>query len=178
MIDTVAARGVGNRSLRDIATDVGTSHRKLLHHFGTREELLVAVVREVEARQAQLIGTLDGSAADRVTQVWAHLSDPAMRALEQLFFESYSRGANGEAPFNLLLPHAVHTWLRRAGDDDDHDPALARLGLAVIRGLLLDLVGTNDQAETTRALERFVELLASASSAPLVKPPRSRRRSP
>lgn len=177
VIDTVAARGMGNRSLRDIATDVGTSHRMLLHHFGTREALLVAVVHEVEARQAHVLVTLDGSPSDRVAQVWAHLSDPAMRALERLFFESYSRGASGEAPFDLLLPHAVHTWLRPSEHDDDHDPALARLGLAVIRGLLLDLIATGDQAETTRALERFVELLAGASSAPLVGSRASRRRS-
>lgn len=167
VIDTIAARGLGSRSLRDIASDVGTSHRMLLHHFGTREQLLVAVVDEVEARQARLLTQLDGSASDRIIQLWAHLSAPAMRALERLFFESYSRGASGEAPFDRLLPDAVHMWLRRAAAEDgaDHDPALARLGLAVIRGLLLDLVATGDRAGTTRALERFVEMLTDATSA-------------
>ena len=51
-----AEHGLGNRSLRDIADHVGTSHRMLIHHFGSREELLVAVVQEVEARQAALAG--------------------------------------------------------------------------------------------------------------------------
>ena len=30
----------------------------LLHHFGSRDELLVAVVEEVERRQADVLGTL------------------------------------------------------------------------------------------------------------------------
>jgi AcrR family transcriptional regulator len=51
VIDTMAQTGIGTRSLRDLAAAAGTSHRMLLHHFGSREELLVAVVEEVERRQ-------------------------------------------------------------------------------------------------------------------------------
>jgi AcrR family transcriptional regulator len=32
-----AANGIAGRSLREIAAGVGTSHRMLLHHFGSRE---------------------------------------------------------------------------------------------------------------------------------------------
>ena len=49
-----AEHGLGHRSLRDIAGHVGTSHRMLIHHFGSREALMVAVVEAVEARQAEL----------------------------------------------------------------------------------------------------------------------------
>ena len=45
------------------------------------------------------------------------------------------------------------------GAEADVDPALTRLALAVVRGLLLDLVATGARAETTAALRRFVELL-------------------
>ena len=40
---------------------------------------------------------------------------------------------------------------------------LARLGLAVTRGLLLDLLATGDTAGTTRAFELFTQLLELAS---------------
>ncbi len=43
--------GIGDRSLRDIAAAVGTSHRLLLHHLGSRDELLLAIVEQVESRQ-------------------------------------------------------------------------------------------------------------------------------
>ena len=51
LFDEFAAGGIGDRSLRDVAAAVGTSHRMLLHHFGSREDLLVAIVEEVERRQ-------------------------------------------------------------------------------------------------------------------------------
>ena len=51
LIDAFADGGIGDRSLREIAEAVGTSHRMLLHHFGSRDELLLAIVEEVERRQ-------------------------------------------------------------------------------------------------------------------------------
>jgi AcrR family transcriptional regulator len=150
-----AEHGLGNRSLRDIADHVGTSHRMLIHHFGSREELMVAVVQAVEARQADLAGELGGSPADQLSAMWSQLSAPQLRPLERLFFESYARGANGEAPFDQLLPAAVDSWLV----DDGGDPALRRLSLAVVRGLLLDLVATSDEAGTAAAIARFADLL-------------------
>jgi AcrR family transcriptional regulator len=162
VVETFAERGLGQRSLRDIAAAAGTSHRMLIHHFGSREGLLVAVVREIEARQARLAGELGGTPADRLEQMWAHLRDPALRTFERLFFESYARGANGEAPFAELLPDAVDSWL--AADRDRRDPTLTRLALAVVRGLLLDLVATGAEAETTAALHRFTGLLAASPS--------------
>jgi len=158
VVETCAARGLGQRSLRDIAEAAGTSHRMLIHHFGWREGLMVAVVREVEGRQAALAARLGGGPAERLGEMWEHLSDPSLRMFERLFFECYARGANGEAPFDSLLPEAVDSWL--AGDAAGRaDPALVRLALAVVRGLLLDLVASGATAETTAAMRRFTALL-------------------
>jgi AcrR family transcriptional regulator len=160
VVDAFARGGLGGRSLRELAAAVGTSHRMLIHHFGSRDALLVAVVQEVEARQARVLETLDAAPADRLLQLWNHLSDPALRSFERLFFECYARGANGEAPFDQLVPHAVDSWLGATGEPAAvDDPALARLALAVVRGLLLDLVATGATTETTQAVERFVALL-------------------
>jgi AcrR family transcriptional regulator len=159
VVDAFARGGLGGRSLREVAAAVGTSHRMLIHHFGSRDALRVAVVQEVEARQARVLDTLDAAPADRLLQLWEQLSDPALRPFERLFFECYARGANGEAPFDQLVPDAVDSWLDATGEPAAVDPALARLALAVVRGLLLDLVATGARAETTQALERFVALL-------------------
>ncbi|HEV7854769.1 MAG TPA: helix-turn-helix domain-containing protein, partial [Mycobacterium sp.] len=51
LIDAFADGGIGDRSLREIAEVVGTSHRMLLHHFRSRDELLLSIVDEVERRQ-------------------------------------------------------------------------------------------------------------------------------
>ena len=156
LVEAYARDGLGTRSMRELAAELGTSHRMLIHHFGSREGMLVAVVEEVERRQGAVLATIDGSPADVAERFWARLSDPALRPFERLFFECYARGANGEAPFDRLLPGAVTTWLDA---DTTNDPALARLALAVIRGLLLDLIATDDEASTRAAIARFAELI-------------------
>ena len=93
MIDALARNGIGRRPLRAIADEVGTSHRMLLHHFGSRDELLVAVVEEVERRQAAVFGTLSDDPVAAFTAMWFDLRRPELRPLERLFFECYSRAA-------------------------------------------------------------------------------------
>lgn len=156
-----AARGIGDRSLRDVAAAVGTSHRMLLHHFGSRNELLLAIVGEVERRQMSMMSDLPTEPADAIGAMWADLRRPELRPFERLFFECYARGAQGEAPFSGMLPGAVNDWLT---DDAARavDPAMMRLGLAVARGLLLDLVATDDRHGVDAALAAFVDLVRRA----------------
>lgn len=174
LIDAVAEGGIGDRSLRDIAEAAGTSHRMLLHHFGSREELLVTVVEEVERRQTGMLADLPDDPADAVAETWADVSRPELRPLERLFFECYARAAQGEEPFTRMLPGAVDGWLaevdRRTGGTVD--PALARLALAVSRGLLLDLVATDDDAGVDAAAAAFEALvrLATTSTADAAPP--------
>lgn len=168
LLETFATGGIGARSLREVAEAIGTSHRMLLHHFGSREELLLAVVGEVERRQMNTLGDLPTDPADAVAAMWAHVRQPELRPFERLFFECYARGAQGESPFHRLVPDAVGDWLvaareARAAQSGQLDDTGVRLGLAVTRGLLLDLVATGDEAAVDAAAARFVELLRSSS---------------
>jgi AcrR family transcriptional regulator len=159
VVKECAERGIGDRSLRDVAAAVGTSHRMLLHHFGSRNELLLAIVDEVERRQRALLPELPSEPAAATAAMWADLRRDELRPVERLFFECYARGAQGEQPFARMLPGAVEAWLAEAGAAD---PALVRLGLAVMRGLLLDLVGTEDQAGVDAAAQAFVDLVRAS----------------
>jgi AcrR family transcriptional regulator len=157
LVGEFAVGGVGDRSLRDVAAAIGTSHRMLLHHFGSREELLVAIVEDVERRQMTVLPDLPSAPADHFAAMWADVSRPELRHFERLFFECYARAANGEQPFDRMVPGAVDDWL--ALTDGLAEPAAARLGLAVVRGLLLDLVATGDEAGVGAAAELFANLL-------------------
>lgn len=164
LVTEFAAGGVGDRSLRDVAAAVGTSHRMLLHHFGSREELLLAVVEEVERRQMGVLADLPRTPAEGFAAMWADVRRPELRQAERLFFECYARAAQGEKPFARMVPGAVDGWLAEveALANPAHgptDPAMARLGLAVVRGLLLDLVATDDDAGVDAAAVAFTELL-------------------
>ncbi|OBK74869.1 TetR/AcrR family transcriptional regulator [Mycobacterium sp. 1274761.0] len=174
LIDAFAEGGIGDRSLREIAEAVGTSHRMLLHHFGSRDELMLAIVDEVEARQMADLPEGDSEPADAMAAMWADLRRPELRPFERLFFECYARGAQGEKPFARMLPGAVHSWLAEvdAKTGGAADPALVRLGLAVTRGLLLDLVATDDDPGVDAAAQAFVVLLRSAQTSAASLPAR------
>jgi AcrR family transcriptional regulator len=161
VFEEFAAGGVGDRSLRELAAAVGISHRMLLHYFGSRENLLVAIVDEAERRQMALVPDLPMNPADGFAAMWADLRRPELRRVERLFFECYARAAQGEKPFTRMVPGAVDDWLGEVETNADapYDRAMARLGLAVTRGLLLDLVATNDEAGVDAAANAFVSLL-------------------
>ena len=182
VVAAAADGGLARRSLRDLAAQVGTSHRMLIHHFGSRDGLVAAVVESVERDQNERLGELPADAAEAVRASWRRFSDPSLWPIERLFFECYARGAQGEPPFDRLVPALVDQTLAavsaRADVGADEDGrAMARLGLAVIRGLLLDLVATGNRKATTRALELFASMVAQLSAArrPAAPPRRSRR---
>ncbi len=200
VIEHITAEGLGDQSLRRIAEAVGSSHRMLLYHFGSRDGLLLAVAREVEARTQVAVSALshatagsrpsDDAAAtgssegpsdgardrppggawatdDMIRQVWDHLSDPALAPFERLFFALYGRALQGDPALRPLIDGDVTRWLdlnvslaAEAGIDLAPETVRvhARLGLAVVRGLLLDLLATDERAEVGAALELFADL--------------------
>ncbi|TDE11508.1 TetR/AcrR family transcriptional regulator [Jiangella asiatica] len=172
-VEYVAEHGVGERSLRQFATALGTSHRMLIYHFGSKEGLLVEVARAMEQRQRDLLAELDAAATDGFSDVarqfWARLADPAMRPNERLFFELYGRALQGDPGALPLLDGVVDAWvdalaqpLRRAGAAPADARTRARLGVAVARGLLLDLLATGDRAGVDTAMEQFIALYEMA----------------
>lgn len=160
VIESVAAHGLGRRSLRDLAQQAGTSHRMLIHHFGSREGLFIAIVTEVEARQRAVFDDPSDDPVLALTAVWERLSDPSLWPFERLFFECYARGAQGEEPFAQLLPGLVDDWLDRFPPGPARD--MSRMALALTRGLLLDLVGTQDRAGVDRAMAAMLDVLSAA----------------
>ena len=164
--------GLGDLSLRELAAAIGTSHRMLIYHFGSKEGLLVAVVHAVEAEQRDfLVGLADDPAIgpiEAMRAMWRRLADPGLWPSERLFFEIYAQALQGRGPAADLLPELVHVWLPslrelsiRLGVPEHEADAHARLMLAVARGLLLDLVGTGERRAVDRAMELFNRMTAA-----------------
>jgi AcrR family transcriptional regulator len=168
-IDYVVGHGLTDLSLRRLAAELGTSHRMLIHHFGSREGLWVAIVREVERRQLEAIGDIvpdpTASYADAMRAWWRHISDPSLWPNERLFFEIYGQALQGRSHAGELLEGIVDSWLgpvtemgEAMGMSHDTAEASARLGIAVTRGLLLDLLATGDRVRVDAAVEHWIEL--------------------
>ena len=163
--------GIADLSLRQLAAAIGTSHRMLLYHFGSREGLLVAVTQAVEEQQRTAL-LESGTTPQDARRSWERLSDPKLWPQERLFFELYAYALRGRPGTEGFLDGIVESWvapvaaaLVEAGADERTARADARLAVAVVRGLLLDLLATGDRAGVTEAYERFLAR-ASGTGAP------------
>jgi AcrR family transcriptional regulator len=168
-VDYVAAHGIGDLSLRQLAAALGTSHRMLVYHFGSKEGLLVEVIRAVEARQREALAELtadpDLPVSEQARRMWRRLADPALWPNERLFFEVYGQALQGRPHTTELLDGIVDSWLEpltelniAQGLAPDRARAGARLGIAVTRGLLLDLLATRDRQGVDAAMDLFIEM--------------------
>jgi AcrR family transcriptional regulator len=174
----IAERGLSDLSLRELAAAIGTSHRMLIHHFGSKEGLWVEVIRAVEAQQRDALPDIvpDPAAgpAEAMRAWWRHISDPSLWPNERLFFEIYGQALQGRPGTTELLDGIVDSWLEPAieinmsfGMDEPTARAVSRLGIAVTRGLLLDLLATGDREGVDAAMEAWIALnLATVSALP------------
>src|SRR5918912_395941 len=185
-VDYVLANGLSNLSLRELAAAIGTSHRMLIYHFGSKEGLLVAVVRSVEAAQREFFAQLvraqpDLPPGEGIRLMWRHFTDPQLAPHERLFFEIYAAALQGRPGTTGLLVDVVDAWIEpvaayslKRGVPAESERADARLGVAVMRGLLLDLLATGNSAAVDAALERYIAQYEGllASTEPSAKRPR------
>lgn len=175
-VRVAATHGLSALTLRQLAEHIGTSHRMLLFHFGSKDELQLAIVRHVEAQQRVLLtdahpmaSTPAGSAADHLNALWARLRQPAMWPYARLFFELYAHALHGREPAVRLLADVITPWVDAISTllvaEGVPKPVArndARLALAVCRGLLLDLIATGDLAGVDAAMARYAELFYGA----------------
>jgi AcrR family transcriptional regulator len=168
-IEYVATSGLSDVSLRTLAGALGTSHRMLIFHFGSKEGLWVEIIRTVEERQRELLGQIlpdpDQPIREAMRAWWKHISDPALWPNERLFFEIYGQALQGRPHTAELLDGIVEDWLGPAteinlalGVPRDLARAHARVGVAVTRGLLLDLLATRDVAGVDAAMDAFIDV--------------------
>jgi AcrR family transcriptional regulator len=183
--DYILAHGVANLSLRSIARAVGTSHRMLLYHFGSKEHLLRAAIQEARTRDVR---TLTRAIArhgpptppEVVHRMWRWYASPRRARLLRSAVEVWAvslqqppRCQDCQEPVARNLVGFAADGLVAAGYSPAEGRARASLYVGALRGLLLDLLATGDRAR----LEAAVGLLGKAIERDLATI-RERRRAP
>lgn len=169
VVDHLCGTCVDSQSLRGIAAAVGTSHRMLIYHFGSREGLLAEVVTAVERLQREafaVVTTAEPTDPREVAEAfWRKVVGPSVR-YGPLFFELSAHAMQGRPHAASLAANLVEPWLEvvsaeltRGGMEPDQARRQARLGLAVVRGLLLDLLVTGERSDIDAAYELFLDLV-------------------
>jgi AcrR family transcriptional regulator len=173
-VDHFGHHGIGDTSLRGIAEAVGTSHRMLIYHFGSREGLLAEVTRAVEARQrAVMTATYDADLPplEAAAKYWEETVEATLR-YGPLFFELAAHAMQGKGHAASLRAELMGAWLpqvtelcRAIGIPDNQAETHARLALGAARGLLLDLLVSGARDEVARAADLLNRLLLMSAEA-------------
>ncbi len=163
----IGEHGFADVSLRDLATALGTSHRMLIYHFGSKQQLFVEIIRAFETEQRLMIeafaGDLSLSRVEVMRRVWQQVSSPDATDQVRLFFQVCGQALAGNGANRALLEGIISDWLdpmveveRARGTPAAQARAEVRIGVALMRGLLLDLLATGDRKGVDAAFERFL----------------------
>lgn len=158
--------GVADLSLRQLAEKVGTSHRLLIYHFGDKEGLMVAVVEEIERIQRRWLEQLwerDMTPIELMRMSWQRTCDPKLDRQLRLFVEIYGHTVQGFAHTTPLLNTLIGAWMepvsdlfKRMGMAPAQARIHARLHIATMRGLMLDLLTTGDLKAGQAAFDQYI----------------------
>lgn len=159
-----ATHGVGDTSLRTLAGGIGSSHRMLLYHFGSRTGLLATMVDHSLRVQEQLLGQMLAGADDpyeAAWRFWTALADD--REFAPLFFELAAAAMQGHE-WASPLRGWMRSWTELmtqffvdVGQPPEKADLLARTAIALTRGLFFDLALTGDRDGADRTVAAFLD---------------------
>jgi AcrR family transcriptional regulator len=160
--DYVFEHGLAGLKIRPLAAELGITHRGLLHHFGSKEQLISEILSELRARDRRRItdlgGQLTASGDDPILIAWRRMSGEPYFNYWQAYFEVFGIALRDRARYGHFLDGFVSDWLEilgplliEAGCPPSSADALGSLLLASFRGLYMDLLVTGDRERADRA---------------------------
>jgi len=173
-VDYAVHNGFAEVSWRTVAAALDVSPTALVHHFGTKEQMLVAILGRLRERVVVAMNDTSGQRTDLAAaarEAWKGASNPRRGGEYRLFFAVYGRALQAPQPFADFLEHVVADWMRALVETQGPaaDPAtatrMATLVVATIRGLLLDLLATDDRSRVHDAAEYFLASLTPHAQA-------------
>ncbi|PQM26988.1 hypothetical protein CVO77_18655 [Sphingopyxis lindanitolerans] len=171
-IDYLFANGLRDQSLRSLSAELGTSHRVLSYHFGSKEGFLDEVIKSFFLSWVEIISATDiescRTSSEALLLLWDRISHPDTFIYSRIGFELLA-WQEGQRRMKQLLPQIV--WaepferisllsklnpIRTASD--------VRVMQIVMRGLIYQLAATDAPEECRRALMDFLDLRDRALS--------------
>jgi AcrR family transcriptional regulator len=182
LLDEVVAylgvHGLANLSLRPMAAALGVSVNSLMHHFGSRDDLIMAALRRSgEMQQRVEAGWLrrnpEMTQADLLRAWWRWItSSPRHLALARLGIEAAALDATLGGLPRQVRGEQIGLWrtnieVRLIAEGVPREAAVAEASLtkAMFTGLVIDLLATGQKARLTRALEIALNRLEAVVTA-------------
>ena len=165
--DYALAHGLIGLSLRPLAAELGTSDRMLIYHFGSKDELVAAVLAHSNERSKAIINDMEPSASLRqaVLDLWTTYTEGQVQRCQRMYVEAAALGLFGREPYASSMRESNAVWmaamaahLQRSGVAADDAPRLASLIDATFNGVLLDRP-LDDEAESRQIIDDLAKAL-------------------
>lgn len=161
-----AERGVGDTSLRTLAAGVGTSHRMLIYHFGSRDGVLTAVIDSMARHQLEEMGAYlrapdDADPVEVAWHTWEQMAEDAS-VFAPLLFELSAYAMNGHEWASQLRDLVelgvarLTLYFEQLGQTPESAQVLARTAMALSRGVAFDLALTGDREAADEVIGGFI----------------------
>ncbi len=174
----LAENGLAQATLRPMARSLDVSINRLVHHFGTKEELLATAMRraieiQIELQTAWLRRNPNLSNADLYRKWWKWMNaSPANLATVRLNYEAAALDTAVTGLAGDLRADQIGVWRHEAElhlTQDGIPPERAELEASLVKatftGLVMDLIATGDQRRLTKVFDEFVRRLDSLVAA-------------
>lgn len=170
-VDYVMEHGLADLSWRPLAEATGVSTTTLVHHFGTKDELIQTIFGRVRERILEATvrtKEVDQDPTHAAHAIWRWSAAPERRAWFRLFFAIYGQALQDPARFDGFLDRVIADWMDTLQDTYPDSIVEKTLYIAAVRGLLLDLLTTGDDERVQQAfdvlMQRIIPPLADARS--------------
>lgn len=176
--DWVLGNGLVGLSLRPLAAALGTSDRMLIYHFGSKEQLIVDVIRCSTERSAAELRSLPPSISPQqaVFDQWQLRTTERQAQCERVYVEASTLGLFGQQPYAAEVAAMNEVWLdamRRhlvaSGVPAQRSREIAELVEAAFMGFELDRPFISEAPPALDALAQAVASLAAAGPTPSVR---------
>ena len=167
--DYAMEHGLIGLSLRPMAAELGTSDRMLIYHFGSKAELVAAVLEASNSRSMAHIRAMKpaGSLRQAILDLWTtYTEDEQVQRSQRMYVEAAALGLLGLEPYassikasNVLWIETMASHLERSGVRADRVARLATLVDATFNGVFLDRPLDGD-AESRRIIQDLADALA------------------
>ncbi len=164
--------GLVGLSLRPLAAAIGTSDRMLIYHLGSKEQLIIEILRCSAARSAHELRSLPTSASPQqaVLDQWRLRTTERQSQCDRIYVEAATLGLFGQQPYaaeviamNEVWLEAVRLHLVSSGVAEERSREIAELVDAALMGFELDRPLEAGEHVGLMALARAVDLLAHSA---------------
>ncbi|MEX0846725.1 MAG: TetR/AcrR family transcriptional regulator [Ilumatobacteraceae bacterium] len=172
IVDYLAHHGLAQATLRPMAATLDVSINRLVHHFGSKEELITAALAreieiQIEVQDRWLRRSPRPTQAELFRKWWKWINaNPRNLALVRLNYEAAAldttvTGLAGEVRANQIgvWRHAIEEHLMAEGLGPERAALEASLAKATFGGLVMDLLATGEKRRLTATLDVWLDRL-------------------